>query len=53
MTVEIRELVIRARVVNNSNSNNKSTVETDEAQADLISACVEQVLKILERRRER
>lgn len=53
MTVEIRELIIRARVVNSGHRDDDSRVETDDAQAAIIADCVEQVLKILARRRER
>ena len=53
MTVEIRELIIRARVVNGSRSDETTTVADDEVQAAIVADCVEQVLKILERRRER
>lgn len=53
MPVEIRELIIRARVVNGSNGTDDSEANTNQAQAELIANCVEQVLKILERRRER
>lgn len=51
MTVEIRELIIRANVVNSPNhSDNVSTANDNN---EIIAACVEQVLTILERRKER
>ena len=53
MPVEIRELIIRTTVVNGSHSSDRSASETVQSQAEIIAACVEQVLKILERRRER
>jgi hypothetical protein len=53
MTVEIRELIIRARVVNSGDRADASKAGDEADQTELVSACVEQVLKILERRRER
>lgn len=54
MPIEIRELIIRTTVVNNTgssaSSSESSVSDGDEA---IIAACVEQVLKILERKRER
>lgn len=53
MPVEIKELIIRTSVVNSGNGANSSEADTEQTQAELIASCVEQVLKILERRRER
>ena len=54
MPVEIRELIIRTTLVDNAKGGKGQLLplknEGDEA---IISACVEQVLKILERKRER
>lgn len=53
MPVEIRELIIRAKVVGDRNDRQTASTEIDRERSELIAACVEQVLKILERRRER
>ncbi|MCG8365113.1 MAG: DUF5908 family protein [Pseudanabaenales cyanobacterium] len=54
MPVEIRELIIRTTIVNNSGNTDSSTPEASSGGNDaIISACVVQVLKILERKRER
>ena len=58
MPVEIKELIIRANIVNNNNDNNdenseSESEETTEQKQEIIAACVSQVLKILERQRER
>ena len=52
MPVEIRELIIRATVVNKAGSGTEGA-GGGAGDAATIAACVEQVLKILERRRER
>lgn len=52
MPIEIKELVIRATLTENkpiSRSNDKST----DNEAQIIAACVEQVLEILEKDKER
>lgn len=54
MPVEIRELIIRATVVNNAAGSSGEVGEgSGGGDGATIAACVEQVLKILERRRER
>ena len=53
MPVEIRELIIRATVVNPGNGESSSASVTGGEDDTIIAACVEQVLKILERKRER
>jgi len=54
MPVEIKELIIRASVVNNTgNSSDTSSEHLAEAKEEIIAACTEQVLKILERKKER
>ncbi|WP_293159753.1 DUF5908 family protein [Okeania sp. SIO2C9] len=54
MPVEIKELIIRANIVNNNDGNSESqTEETTGQKQEIIAACVAQVLKILERQRER
>lgn len=53
MVIEIRELVIRATVTNGTEvCGSPEAQETEERQA-IIDACVEQVLKILERSSDR
>lgn len=51
MPVEIRELVLRATIINTTgqNSGNNAT----KSQEEIIAACTEQVLQILKRERER
>ena len=50
MPVEIKELIIRANIVNDNDKNSKSQVEETTGQKqEIIAACVAQVLKILER----
>ena len=55
MTVEIKELVIRAVV--KSESNNETRAEfgppVDVNEQAIVDACVKQVLKILKRKQER
>ena len=54
MPVEIRELIIRTTLVNNSKGAKGHLLPIENEGDDaIISACVEQVLKILERKRER
>lgn len=51
MTVEIRELVLRATIIKATaqNANNAS----GNSQEEIVAACTEQVLQILKRKRER
>ncbi len=54
MPVEIRELIIRATVSNGPENGPGPGPRADEDdKEEIIAACVEQVLKILERSRER
>jgi len=54
MPVEIKELIVRASVVNNKgNNSDTSSVNIDSESDRIIAACTEQVLKILERKKER
>ncbi len=54
MTVEIKELIIRATVVNDPKGDSSEAGEIDaEGKESIIQTCVEQVLKILERSKER
>lgn len=54
MPVEIKELIIRATVSGGSERGKPSASGMDgECREEIIEACVEQVLKILERSRER
>ncbi|MDZ8104383.1 MAG: DUF5908 family protein [Nostoc sp. DedQUE12a] len=54
MPVEIKELIIRANIVDSNDTNQKSTIEGNSDQKqEIIAACVAQVLKILERKQER
>ncbi|MBC1237985.1 MULTISPECIES: DUF5908 family protein [Nostoc] len=54
MPVEIKELIIRANIVDSNDTNYQSAIEgNSEQKQEIIAACVAQVLKILERQRER
>ncbi|MEM8639439.1 MAG: DUF5908 family protein [Cyanobacteria bacterium P01_G01_bin.54] len=52
MSVEIRELVLRATIINATGSN-QTGADTSSSQEEIIAACTEQVLQILRRERER
>lgn len=52
MPVEIKELIIRAKVVDNDNSGTSTGVNSQQKE-EIIADCVAQVLKILERKQER
>ena len=53
MPVEIRELIIRTTVVNNGGEPGDAGTASSGGDEAIIAACVEQVLQILERQRER
>lgn len=56
MAVEIKELIIRAVAVEESGQTNGSAnvaANTTEANAQLVQACVREVLKVLERKTSR
>lgn len=52
MTIEIKELIIKASVTTGAKDDSQSEVESID-KYEIIKSCVEQVLKILERERER
>jgi Family of unknown function (DUF5908) len=53
MPIEIRELVIRARVEPPSSAPSAHAAASEEERRDIVAECVEQVLEILRRREER
>lgn len=54
MTVEIKELIIRATVINDSADSSESNNGLNyQDKEQIIATCVQQVLKILERSQER
>lgn len=54
MPVEIRELIIRTTVVNKGGNGSSANAQAGyEGNDAIIAACVDQVLKILERKQER
>lgn len=54
MPVEIKELIIRANIIDGNGTNSESEIEGNSTQKqEIIAACVAQVLKILERKKER
>ena len=53
MPIEIRELVIRARIDPKGESKKPAREEKPGAKHEIVAECVEQVLEILRRRQER
>lgn len=53
MPIEIRELVIRATVQNQLKKSDKQTSQAKDDKSQLVEECVEQVLEILRKERER
>lgn len=53
MPIEIRELIIRARIEEDTGRQESSSSGNGIIQHDLVEECVEQVLKIIERKNER
>ena len=51
MAVEIKELIVRASVTNNTTAEQENDDSPD--RQEIVRACVEQVLKILKREKER
>ena len=54
MPVEVRELIIRTKIVDNSGNPDGAEIQSDSGGNDaIVAACVTQVLKILDREKER
>jgi hypothetical protein len=56
MPVTVKELIVRATVVDTSNDNTKGSIKGKEKEEDrdqIISDCVDQVLQILKSQKER
>lgn len=53
MPIEIKELHIKINVNENSNSGAKPASSSASAEKDTVAECVEQVMKIIERKKER
>ncbi|MEQ9483948.1 DUF5908 family protein [Coleofasciculus sp. F4-SAH-05] len=54
MPVEIKELIVRATIVESNPTHSLSPRGAGAQETDaIVTACVEQVLKILERKKER
>ena len=53
MPIEIKELHIKINVSENSNSGAKPAASSAAAEKDTVAECVEQVMKIIERKKER
>ena len=53
MPVEIKELIIRATIINGDDRNPASENVQSSSEEEIIAACVAQVLKILKRKQER
>jgi hypothetical protein len=53
MPIEIKELIIRANVINNNRFDEESEKDKFKERQEIIDACINQVLKILERKKQR
>lgn len=53
MAVEIRELVIKTTVSDKKPEGTENRADVSSALSDLVERCVEEVLKILKREKER
>lgn len=53
MPIEIKELHIKINVNESSNSGAKPAASSSAAEKDNVAECVEQVMKIIERKKER
>lgn len=53
MPIEIKELHIKINVSENSNSGAKPAPSSSKNEKDNVAECVEQVMKIIERKKER
>lgn len=53
MPIEIKELIIRATVDDQAKKVQNTRQTSDEEKTELVEECVEQVLEILRRERER
>ena len=53
MPIEIRELVIRAEIINKSTTDNKSVVISKVNTERVVNECVDRVLQILKDKKER
>lgn len=53
MPIEIKELHIKISVNENSNSGAKPTASSSATEKDTVAECVEQIMKIIERKKER
>jgi hypothetical protein len=53
MPIEIKELHIKINVNENSNSGAKPASSSSKNEKDTVAECVEQVMKIIERKKER
>jgi len=53
MAIEIKELVIRATVQPDEKGGQQQNKKNDNEKEEIISECVEQVLRVLERSRDR
>ena len=53
MPIEIRELIIRARIEEDTGQDETSSHEDRFSREELLEDCVEQVMRIMERKKER
>ncbi|REG99109.1 DUF5908 family protein [Flavobacterium aquicola] len=53
MPIEIKELHIKINVNENSNPGAEPASSSSAAEKDIVAECVEQVMKIIERKKER
>lgn len=53
MPIEIRELIIKATITDQSDKGKKKSAVSPDDKEEIISECVEQVVKIINERNER
>jgi len=53
MPIEIREMIIKTTVTQDSNSSPKADAKDDDANKELIKLCVEKVLEIMKEKNGR
>jgi hypothetical protein len=53
MPVEIRELIVRAKITTDGSTAAENSELSAEVRADIIATCTSQVLRILKREQER
>lgn len=52
MSVEVKELIIKASIKKNNNTENKN-IDMDKYKSEIISECIDEVLRIIKRKENR